>query len=169
MAESRTYRHLMVALDQAEDCHKIAERAVDVARRYGARITLLHVVDQRALAAGGEADVPLFGMEAGEARQATGAQTEPQPVPFSTDDRLLVQARGFLGTVVERLGDAQIETMVVPSATVGHAIVVAARQHEADLLVCGAHHRHGLALFLPSPVDGVVHHLPCDVLLVRLP
>jgi universal stress protein A len=166
----RTYQHVMVALDQAEDGRKIIEQAGDVARRYGARITLLHVVDQRALSAGGEADVPLFGIEGGTtAGEAERVLTEPQPVPFSLDNRLMAQARAFLGMVAEHAGGVQIDTLAIASPTIGRAIVVTARQRTVDLLVCGAHHRHGLALFTPSPIDGVVHHLPCDVLLVRLP
>lgn len=170
MAGARAYRHVMVALDEADASHAVAEQALDLARHYHARLTLLHVVDLRALASGGEADVPLFGMEGGTPEDvAKRAITEPQPVPFSTDDRLMAQARAFLGSVAEHLGDGQIRTLAVASATIGHAIVATAHEHAVDLLVCGAHDRHGLQLFLPSAVDGVVHHLPCDVLLVRLP
>lgn len=167
---TRSYQHVMAALDAAEAMHAVAGQALEVARRYGAKLTLLHVVDQRALSGGGEADVPLFGMEDRRADvAAASAPGEPQPVPFSIDDRLMAQARGFLGALVEQLGDAQIETLAVASSTLAHGIVTVTRQRGVDLLVCGAHDRHGLALFLPSPVDGVIHHLPCDVLLVRLP
>lgn len=170
MAAPRTYRHVMVALDEADVSHAVAEQALDLAHRYSARLTLLHVVDQRALGGGGEADVPLFGMEGGTTEtDARRTLTEPQPVPFSTDDRLMAQARAFLGSVAEHLGGGQIGTIAIASATIGHAIVATAHEHAVDLLVCGAHDRHGLQLFLPSAVDGVVHHLPCDVLLVRLP
>jgi universal stress protein A len=170
MATARTYRHVMVALDQADTAHAIAEQSLDLARRYDARLTLLHVVDQRTLGSGGEADVPLFGMEGRTGEQdARRALTEPQPVPFSIDDRLMSRARAFLGAVAEHLGEGRIETLAIASATVGHAIVTAAREHAVDLLVCGAHDRHGLERFLPSPAGGVVHHLPCDLLLVRLP
>ncbi len=40
---------------------------------------------------------------------------------------------------------------------------------KVDLLVCGAHHRHGRTLLTLSSVDPVVHEIPCDLLLVRLP
>jgi universal stress protein A len=169
MSAARGYRHVMAALDEAEAWHGVAEQALEVAQRYGARLTLLHVVDQRVLTAGGEADVPLFGLAGPQTEeQAERALTEPSPVPFSIDDRLMAQARSFLGAVVEHLGNGRIETLAVASSTIGHEIVATARRLSVDLLVCGTRDRHGLSLFMPSPVDGIVHHLPCDVLLVRL-
>jgi nucleotide-binding universal stress UspA family protein len=161
----------MVALDEAEEWHIIAERAAEIARRFDAPLTLLHVVDQRALSAGGEADVPLFGMSRSETEeQAERALTEPQPVPFSTDDRLMAQGHRFLAAVTEHLREGRAPgAEVVASSSVAAEVVATARRLEADLLVCGAHHRSGLALFSSSATDRVVHHLPCDVLLVRLP
>ncbi|HYN40020.1 MAG TPA: universal stress protein [Rhodospirillales bacterium] len=160
------YQHVMAALDESEEWHTVAGRAGDLARRFGARLTLLHVVDQRALAAGGEADVPLFGMDERAGRPST---TDPAPVPSSLDDRLMVQARLFLGTVAERLPDIRAEGVVVASATIAHAIAESARRRDVDLLVCGAHRRHWFGGLFGSPADGVVHEMPCDLLLVRLP
>jgi nucleotide-binding universal stress UspA family protein len=130
----------------------------------------MHVVDQRALMAGGEADVPLYGMKGDETvRDVTSPPTDPQPVPFSTDDRLVVQAEDFLQAIAGDLGASDVDTHVIASSSIARQVTLTARRSAVDLLVCGAHHRHGLALFLPSPVDGIIHNLPSDVLLVRLP
>jgi universal stress protein A len=159
----------MVALDHSDDAIAIARRGLEIARRYGAKLSLMHVVDQRALVAGGEAGVPLFGIKGGETvRDVESTLTDPQPVPFSTDDRMVVQAERFLQAIAGELGASDVDTHVTASSSIARQVILTARQLAVDLLVCGAHHRHGLALFLPSPVDGIIHHLPSDVLLVRL-
>ena len=164
------YRHVMLAVDQTDDAAALAARGLAVARRFGAKLTLMHVVDQRALIGGGEVDVPLFGLgERAQDAAAGKSLVEPQPVPFSTDDRLIVQAERFLRTIASELGEAGTAVHVTASSAIPRQIVRAAHDLAVDLLVCGAHHRHGLALFVPSPVDGIIHHLPCDVLLLRLP
>jgi acetoin utilization protein AcuB len=51
----------------------------------------------------------------------------------------------------------------------GQAIVKAARQVEADLIVMATHGRHGLLyLFLGSVVEGVLRHAPCPVLAIPM-
>jgi universal stress protein A len=162
------YQHVMVALDESEAWHAVVERAADLARRFEARLSLLHVVDQRALTAGGEADVPLFGMDDRLGQQAPPLPGEPAPVPFTLDDRLMAQARQFLGVVAEHLSGIRAEGVVIASSTVAHAIAAAARRRGVDLLVCGAHRRHWFDL-PGSAAEGVVHEMPCDLLLVRLP
>ena len=163
------YKHVMVAVDQSDDAAAVAHRALAVARRFGAKLTLMHVVDQRALTAGGEADIPMFGMRDKISIDEIGKElTEPQPVPFSTDDRLIVQSQSFLEAIAAELGEPDIGTHVAASSSIPRQIIRVATELKVDLLACGAHHRHGLALFLPSPVDGIIHHLPCDVLLLRL-
>ncbi|MBL8666454.1 MAG: universal stress protein [Rhodospirillales bacterium] len=165
------YRHVMAAVDQTDDAAALAARGLAIAQRHGARLTLMHVVDQRALTSGGEVDVPLFGLGAGGKNAAAtggGSQTEPQPVPFSTDDRLIVQAEQFLQEIAGHLGEAEVGISVAASGSIPRQIVRTAHELSVDLLVCGAHHRHGLALFMPSAIDGIIHHLPCDVLLLRL-
>ena len=163
------YTHVMVAIDVSDDAVLVAHRALAVAQRCGARLSLMHVVDQRALAAGIETDIPMFGMsERISEQQAEKALTDPSPSAFSTDDRLLTSAEGFLDTVAAQLGAADVATHVVASSSIAREVITVARRLQVDLLVCGAHHRHALALFFPSPVDGIIHHLPCDVLLVRL-
>lgn len=159
------YHHVMVALDESEVWHVIAEKAADFAQRFQARLTLLHVVDQRALTAGGEADVPLFGMD----EPMVPSPGEPAPVPFSLDDRLMASARQYLGMVAEHLPDSKAEGVVIASSTIAHAIAASARRRGVDLLVCGAHQRHWFEGLLGSPAQGVMHEMPCDLFLVRLP
>jgi universal stress protein A len=47
-------------------------------------------------------------------------------------------------------------------------IINIADQEQVDLIIVGSHGRHGLALFLGSTANSVLHHAKCDVMAVRL-
>ena len=141
------YKHVMVAVDQTDDAAALARRALGVARDFGASLTLMHVVDQRALSAGGEADIPIFGMSGKSSADVISKEViEPQPVPVSTDDHLMVHAQRFLKAIAAGLGELEPAIHVVASSSIPRQIIRVAQELEIDLLICGAHHRHGLAL-----------------------
>ena len=41
-------------------------------------------------------------------------------------------------------------------------------ERNSDLIIVGSHGRHGLALFLGSTSNGILHGATCDVLAVRV-
>ena len=77
--------------------------------------------------------------------------------------------------MVERVA-AQLESrgfhpgVSTPDADPRHAIIDAAREWPADLIVIGSHGRRGFErLFLGSVAESVVRHAPCSVHIVRMP
>jgi nucleotide-binding universal stress UspA family protein len=78
---------------------------------------------------------------------------------FADEDILagaLAQELDLCGT------DAQVER--VPALSVAAGLKQAAQQHDADLIVLGAAHRHGLSRVLSHDhVTSVIHHTPCAV------
>ena len=50
----------------------------------------------------------------------------------------------------------------------GDEIVKFVNEHHIDLVVVGAHDKHGLHLLLSSTTDSIVHALPCDVLVIKV-
>ncbi len=77
--------------------------------------------------------------------------------------------------LVERVA-AQLEfkgfhpSVATPDADPRHAIVEAAREWPADLIVLGSHGRKGLdRLLIGSVAESVVRHAPCSVDIVRMP
>ena len=61
-------------------------------------------------------------------------------------------------------------TVATPDADARHAIVDAARDWPADLIVMGSHGRRGFdRMVLGSVAESVVRHSPCSVEIVRLP
>jgi len=140
------YRHLLLATDFAPESRHVGRRAVELAQRYGARLSLLHVVDY----------VPL---------ELSNDMMLAEPV--DVDGRLVEEARQNLDRLAEELGQADAQRWVTLGST-GAEIKRTAEEHGVDLIVVGSHGRHGLALLLGSTANAVLHGAPCDVLAVRV-
>jgi len=140
------YQHILTALDLSDDSAAIAGRALQLARFYGARLSLLHVVEY----------VPMDLTE-------ELVLTQPPEV----NENLLEHAKASLRTLAGQL-DLDPAACRVELGSTKTEIIRVAEETEADLLVLGSHGRHGLALLLGSTANGVLHNAPCDVLAIRL-
>lgn len=141
------YRHILLASDFSEGSAQVAERAGDLARRFGARLSVVHVVDY----------LPVADSAYGPA------------IPFDPDltDQLIDSARQRLAAMADPLGvpeDARWVEIGSPKLE----IVRVAEEKDVDLIVVGSHGKHGLQLLLGSTASGILHHARCDVLAVRL-
>ncbi|HXH03827.1 MAG TPA: universal stress protein [Candidatus Competibacteraceae bacterium] len=143
-----TYRHVLLAMDYSEDCLLVGQRARDIAERNGAKLTLLHVVEEVHISAGYEL-LPLL--------------------PELPDESMMKEARQALERLAEKLGVADAERRAVSAVSTKEGIINTAKEIGADLIVVGSHGRHGLALLLGSTANAVLHAAPCDVLAVRIP
>lgn len=143
------YQHVLFAADFSEDATRIGERAKEIARKYEARLSMIHVVEDVNIGLGG------------------GYELLPV-LPDLPDEALLQEARAVLGDLARRLGAEDAEKWVVNAPSTKEGILGAARDHGADLIVVGSHGRHGLALLLGSTANAVLHGAPCDVLAVRI-
>ena len=97
--------------------------------------------------------------------------------PRAGDDVVECRNKSFerARDLVERTA-AQLEfkgfqpSVLTPDADPRHAIVEAAREWPADVIVIGSHGRRGLdRLLLGSVAESVVRHAPCSVDIVRFP
>lgn len=140
------YTHVLIAVDLTEDSPRVVQRGLEVAARYGAKVTLLHVVEFIPVDPAGEALLPPPVDLEGDLVQAAKERLEA-----------LCREQG-LKDAPRRLevGNIKVE------------IVRVAGEEKADLLVLGSHERHGLALLLGSTEKSILHKAPCDVLTVRL-
>lgn len=68
--------------------------------------------------------------------------------------------------VTEKFPNAKLTTDVLHGAP-DQQIIERAREWKADLIVVGSHGRGFWGRLLGSVSDGVVHHAPCSVLVVR--
>ncbi|MBC6904930.1 universal stress protein [Saccharophagus sp. K07] len=140
------YTHLLVGLDLSPDSSlQVARKAVELAKLYGAKLSLLHVIEPVTFAYAG--DIP---MDLTETQLAIEEQAEKR-----------------LTSLAAQLEHPIHSSKVVIGQTAAELRETAA-QLGADLIVVGSHGRHGLALLLGSTASDVLHGAKCDVLAVRV-
>jgi len=142
------YRHILLTADFSETGDTVAARAKSLARVFGAKMSLLHVLD----------DIPMPDTAYGTLI----------PVDTPSEYDLLEAERGKLIALGAELGVDQSDLWLIWGVPQDE-IVRLAEAIAADLIVVGSHGRHGLALLLSSTANGVLHHAPCDLLAIRIP
>lgn len=134
------YKDILIPVAYDDD-HDPA-KAISVARLLaapGARLTLLHVMDE----------VPAYALSYLPTDYRAGAR------------------KGILADMQEMLADIENAHAAVIEGHAGRDIVDYATEHGADLIVI-ASHRPGLSdLFLGSTAARVVRHAPCAVHVMR--
>ena len=141
----REYQKILLCVDLTDDSDAIATRGKWVAQRYGAELTLLHVVEYVPVEPMGEALLPTVQIE-GE---------------------LVDRAKVRLAELARRLSLPNSRQLVETGGIKAEIIRAAQRLH-SDLIVLGSRERHGLAILLNFTEDTILHAAPCDVLAVRL-
>lgn len=142
---ANAYTHVLLAVDFSPVTEPTARRAVELARRYGARLSLIHVVEYLPVALDAELMLPpMAGVE----------------------EQLVENARRHLTQLAERLDVADAPRHVELGST-KLEILRLAEAERVDLIVVGSHGRHGLARMLGSTASAVLHGAHCDVLAVR--
>jgi nucleotide-binding universal stress UspA family protein len=132
------FTNILHPTDFSEPSQAAWEKAVDLARQCGAKVTVLHVYAN-----------PLM---------AEGFAYVPDPRP-ELEEKLNFVANEELPIAVER------ELRVGLPA---EEIVAYAREHNCDLIVMGTHGRTGLShLLMGSVASTVVRRAPCPVMVVR--
>ncbi|MDR7521210.1 MAG: universal stress protein [Armatimonadota bacterium] len=136
-------RHILVAHDGSEEARRAVEVGVDLALRYGARATLLTVIQH-----------PAYAATVGEVQEA------------DTEKRTFAERLQREAIEAARLRGLDMAAAVVP----GHpaeAIVDYAQSHDVDLIVMGHRGMSNLRRILVGSVaDRVVDHAPCMILVV---
>ena len=153
-------RELVVATDFSEPASQALEYAIAIARQFGASLRLIHVFSAPLA-------VPLEGTGS-----AVPTGTPTIPVPNAS---LLVEQRRMVEQKLDRLAE-ECNARNVPTSRqllqeekAHRAIVDAAFEAQADLIVLGTHGRTGLErLLLGSVAEGVLRHSRLPVLVVPL-
>lgn len=139
------YNRLLIAVDLSEDSAMVVRKGVEIASRYAAAITVLHVVEFIPVDPAGEALLP---------------------PPVDLEDEMVTAARQRLQTLCASLPRAATSRLEV--GIIKTEILRIATEIQADLIVLGSHERHGLALLLGSTEKSILHKAQCDVLAVHL-
>lgn len=140
------YKHILVALDLSNEAEEVAQRGRDLAARYDARLSLIHVVE------------PII---------VDNSYDLMTSLPAELDDTLQERARTFLAKISQQLGLIDVQQIVALGSTRGEIFRIAEEQ-SIDLIVVGTHGRHGVGLLLGSTANSILHGTPCDVHAVRI-
>lgn len=141
------YKHILIAVDFIEHDEIVAERAKDLADKYQAKLSIVHVIDS------------LPATEAGYGGE----------IPFNLDLTVELRAAATkrLAKLAKKNGVPE-DCLWLETGNPKLEIIRVAQENNVDLIVVGSHGRHGLALLLGSTANGILHHAVCDVLAVRL-
>jgi nucleotide-binding universal stress UspA family protein len=148
------WRTILVPHDFSSSANHAAALARDVAKKFGARLILLHV-----------AEVPAgIGID-------TAVVPEAGAAPISLRDYATASANDHLADLASRLEkDGIVVTTQVAVGRPVDEILRAAAEEKADLIAMGTHGRTGLAhLVTGSVTEKVVRTSPVPVLTVRVP
>ncbi len=140
----QSYEKILVAVDFSDISDHLMQRAVDLARRLGAGLTVMHAVDY---AWPSDTDLILPPVDEVESQLRSSAQERLKQ---------LIEAHNA--------GDA---TVVVTVGRPVAEILDTAEQQGADLIVIGTHGHSALGGLLGSTADKVNHRAGCDVLVVK--
>lgn len=147
---SSSLHHIMLATDFSPGSEAAAGLAFELARKFAARLTLLHVYS-----------APVY----------IGAFGDAYALPPEVMEKIRADAERGLEALALRAAKEGITAE--PLAVEGLApdlIVAAARSRRVDLIVMGTHGRTGLRhLLLGSVAERVVRTAECPVLTARAP
>lgn len=142
-----SYRRILVPVDGSPTSNKALTAALGLARERGARVRVMHAIDELSLVSGFED--PTFVM--GAARESGKKALD--------DGLAIVRAAGVEGD--SRLVEA-------PGKRLGEVVAEEAAAWEADLVVVGTHGRRGFSrLLLGSGAESVIRLATLPVLVVR--
>lgn len=141
------YNRILAANDLREHSQWPCVRAAELARTYGAELSLLHVI-------------PHYPVD----RENNDITPEDQD-PIAYQKQLQGER---LQQIAESIGwPGAAREVVVTGDSAQRAVPAYAKAQGADLLVLGSQQVPGLHKLLGSTADGIIHHAPCDVLVVR--
>jgi len=146
-----TYSSIVVGTDGSPSAERAIEQAAALAAADGARLVVVTAYQ--------EGEGPAHGVPADEV---------PEDIRFVLSDRIQAEELAARGRVMAH--EAGVGSVVV-QAIAGEpaaAVLEAARDYAADLIVVGSrgldHHAH---FILGSVAASVAHHAPCDVLIAH--
>ncbi len=146
------YQHILLATDFSPFSKHAARRAMKLASYCDeTRLTFIHVIDEDYYDEFGSV---FSGLATG------GGFTNQQDV-------LLKEAQDQMLHFTNKLDANDVQTKVVKGIP-RKTIMTFAKTHHIDLIVMGAHGRHGLARLLGSTTNNVMNYSQCDVLAVYM-
>ena len=149
--EKEQIRTILVPTDFSEGAERALRWARTLARAFGAKIALLHVVDLA---------VPWTPVGA--------LGSIPTPIPPDLVERVTNNTRASLDAMAQHM--PEVAWRLVRKGHTREVILEVTQEVGADVIVMGTHGRHGFShLFIGSVAEHTVRHAPVPVWTVRAP
>ncbi|KAB2338825.1 universal stress protein [Cytobacillus depressus] len=140
------YKNILVAVDGSTEAEWALKKAIEIAKRDDAQITLAHIIDTRTFSTVEAYDSTIVERGNMFARELMEKYKSE------------VMAAGV--SKVEYVIDYGSPKMIIPKDL--------AKKQEVDLIICGATGMNAVERFLIGSVsENIVRHASCDVLVVR--
>jgi universal stress protein A len=136
------YRHILLTTDFTDTGKKCVQKASAMAQQYGAKLTIVHVVEP----------LPAYAMS------YMGS--------VNLEEEMLTQAQLSLEQQVKEFSLTDVEQRV-ELGSIKACILKIAKDENADLIIVGSHGRHGLERLIGSTASAVLQGAECDVLVVH--
>jgi len=141
------YQRILVGVDFSAHSVRAVRRALDLAKRYGGHVNLVHAVENYIYY--DEAYDPVIPME------------------LDLDLELVDAAKGRMRGMIHELGAGDLHSEVLLGSPKG-VILSQAEALRTDLIVVGKHGHRGITRLLGSTASAITHSARCDVLTVRI-
>ncbi|HIE33190.1 MAG TPA: hypothetical protein EYP81_03990 [Thermodesulfobacteriaceae bacterium] len=142
------YSHILLATDFSPHAELAGRRALEMVDKYGAKFSIVHVLDNMILYDG---------------------FIEPVVIDqVNLYQELETSSRQLLDKLVERMGVQDRAEVHLLGGSPKAELLRFADEQEVDLIVLGSHGRRGLDRLLGSVAAGIVKRADCDVLTVHL-
>lgn len=140
------YQHILLTTDLSQDTVKLGERARDIAKHSNAKLSIVHVLEYTPMVYGsGEFSIPL---------------------DVNIEETLRKRATEALADLARQLGISSAD-QYIEIGSIKRAVANLADKIKADLIIVGAHGRHGVERLLGATANAILHQAKCDVLAVR--
>ncbi len=134
------YSTILHATDLSKSSYSVAEKAAELAKSFGAELTLIHTIEP----------IPAYGF----------------PGVTELESPLIEQAK----TEIQKLGaliGVDEAHQKIEFGSVKAQVIAMADTIKADLIIVGSHGHHGLSRLLGSSASAIVHGASLDVFVIR--
>lgn len=150
------YKHVLATIDLTEGHEEVAQKAAELAKLFGASLSMIHVVSHSFLSAAWAPSVGGFGMAGGS------SETE---LKKKVDD-----ARAALQQLADAHGQPDAKLHVWVASSTKAALREVLKAEDIDLMVLGSHQRGPLErMLVNSSGYQLLRNATCDVMVVDLP
>ena len=141
------YAHILMAIDFTKSGEQILAKALDIAERNNAKLSILHVV---------------------EYMPSLDYANDPMVINWAVDDNeMLEQAKKSLQKFSKQHNLKNVDLNVEfgrPKQVISQFV----KDQQCDLVIIGSHGRHGISLLLGSTASAILHAMPCDILTLKI-